>query len=239
MDPISLAMLASAGVNAVGKLMGSSSAVAMDRLQQQGFRLQQKSFETQAGVYDTRVGIDNLNTDILNKQADVAGLGVEFAASKERQALGHIAQTGAETLAAQRSYFAGNNLDPTFGSPLLVQAMTAGRISTDMDIVKASFAIDRANALSNEATLRGQATGSAGQTLTDILNAGNARLSAAGADLNAQGAGMKADADNMAGWLGAASALLSGASAFKGGGGMPQLNLTSFGFNPIQGVSGQ
>ena len=129
-------------------------------------------------------------------------------------------------MAAQRSYFAGGNLDPSFGSPLVVQATMAGRISTDMDLAKTSFAVDKANALSNEATLRGQAAGSAGQALNALLGQ--------------SGAVLKSSADLTAGYLGAATSLLSGAGiAGKFGNfSMPQMNLTSFGFNPISGVAG-
>jgi len=226
MDPFTIAMLAGTGINAIGKLMSGSSSAAIDRLQSQGY-------ETQAKVYDTRAQVDNLNTDLLNQQADVAGMGVDFAASKERQTLGKIAEAGRQTLSAQRSYFAGNNLDPTFGSPLLVQAMTAGRVATDMDLAKASFAIDKANALSNEATLRGQAAGSAGQGLSDMLSASAARIGAAGYT-------ERAHADMTAGYFGAATSLLSGVGGLgKGGFSMPTLNLTGFGFNPISGAAGQ
>lgn len=230
MDPFTIAALVGTGVNIVGKLMGSSSQAAMDRAQSQAYLTQAKGYDTQAQaqdtqakIYDTKVSIDGLNAGILNQQADIAGMGVDFAASRERSVLGKIADAGRETLSAQRSYFAGNNLDPTFGSPLLVQAMTAGRIATDMDLAKTSFAIDKANALSNEATIRGQAAGAVGQGLSDMLGASATRLTAAAtrssADAARASAGMalqKADADTQAGYFGAATAMLSGVSALKG-----------------------
>lgn len=192
MDPFTLLQLGGTAVNVIGRLMGSSSA-------EEGSRIQADAFRTQAQIGD-------LNAELLGKQADVAAMGVDFAAGKERIALGKIAESGRQTLASQRSYFAGGNTDPTFGSPLLVQAITAGRVATDMEITKANFAIDKANALSTEASLRGQAAGAAGK-------AQNARLSASLAD-------MKGDSDSMAGYFGAATALLSGASGlFKGFGG--------------------
>lgn len=177
MEPFTFAMLAGAGINALGKLMGGASSSAIDSIQAQAA---------------------NANTELLDKQADVAHMGVDFAASKEREQLGKIEEAGRSTLSTRRSYFAGNNLDPTFGSPLLVQAMTAGRVATDRNLAGASFAIDKANALSNEANLRGQAAGSAATAL---------------------GATIKGSADMMAGVLGAGTALLSGASAVGGFGG--------------------
>lgn len=212
MDPFTLAAVAGAGINAVGKLMGGASAAAMDA--------------NQAAAYGVQASTAKTNTDLLNTQADIADLGVGFAGSKEKQALGKIAEAGRQTLSAQRSYFAGNNLDPTFGSPLLAQALTAGRVSTDMDLAKASFAVDKANALSTEANIRGQAAGSAGQALSSMYGQLNANL--------------KGSADMTAGWLGAGTALLSGVGALKSGGfSMPKLNFSGFGFNPIAGAAGQ
>lgn len=205
MDPFTLLALGGTAVNVIGKLMGSSSEKAIDLNKA-------SAFDVNAQAYDTRGMVDDLNAKLLGGQADVAGLGVDFAASKERQALGKIAESGRQTLATQRSYFAGGNLDPTFGSPLQLQAVTAGRISTDMEITKASFAIDRANALTTEANLRGQAAGAAGSAVTDSYSAAAARLSAASER-------SKGDADMTAGYLGAGTALLSGLStAGKGSG---------------------
>lgn len=190
-------MAASAGVNAVGKLMSGASQSAMDALQ--------------AKQYDNRAALDDTN-------AEIAGMGVDFAASKEKTELGKIAEAGRSTLAAQRSYFAGSNLDPSFGSPLLVQGQTAGRIQTDINIAETSYAIDKANALTSKASYQSQSA-------SDLLSASMARY--------------KGDADMTAGVLGAASALLSGLSGSPGGGGgFGKVDLTNFGFNPIQGMTG-
>ncbi|MDN3278782.1 hypothetical protein QWJ07_31285 [Frankia sp. RB7] len=189
-------LAASAGVNAVGKLMSGVSSSAMDALQ--------------AKNYDARAALDDTN-------AEIAGMGVDFAASKEKTELGKIAEAGRTALASQRSYFAGSNLDPSFGSPLLVQGQTAGRIQTDINIAEASFAIDKANALTSKAGYQSQGA-------SDLLSASLARY--------------KGDADMTAGVLGAGSALLSGVAMAGGGGSFPKLNLTSFGFNPIKGATG-
>src|ERR1700694_4491866 len=134
MDPFTLLAAAGTAVNVIGKLMGSSSSSAIDALQAQAYQKQGQ--------------IGDLNASLLSEQADVAHQGIDFAASKEASTIGKITEAGRATLAAQRSYFAGGNLDPSFGSPLLVQAMTAGRVATDIGVAKASFAIDKANTLS-------------------------------------------------------------------------------------------
>jgi hypothetical protein len=51
---------------------------------------------------------------------------------------------------------------------------------------------------------------------------------------------MKSSSDLTAGYLGAATSLLSGIGAAGKGISLPSsINLSSFGFNPIAGVSGQ
>jgi hypothetical protein len=190
MDPFTIAALGSTAINVVGKLFGGSSASAAD--------------EAQAASYDRRAGIDDFNAMLYGTQADVAHLGVDFAASKERTELGKVFEAGRQTLAAQRSYFAGGNLDPTFGSPLLVQAVTAGRVSTDAEIAKASFAISKADALTTEANLRGQ-------SYSATLQAGSDRASASALR-------DKGDADMISGFLGAGTSLLSGVGSMSGGG---------------------
>ncbi|MBR0700175.1 hypothetical protein JQ599_09710 [Bradyrhizobium diazoefficiens] len=199
MDPFTFASIASMGINAVGKLMSGSSSSTIDKMQAQ--------------AYGVQADAANSNAEILGTQADIAGMGVDFAASKERTALGKLAEIGRSTLASQRSYFAGNNLDPTFGSPLVVQSVTAGRISTDMELTKAQFEIDKANALSTEASLRGQASASASQALTSLISQ-KAYLE-------------KGDADMTAGILGAASAFLGGATSMAKGGFGGASNLSS------------
>lgn len=206
-----LGILAAAGtgLNIIGKLMAGSSQKALAGVQadaylnqSEGFKEQSRSFLDQADVAKTNVGL-------LNTQADIAGLGVDFAGSKLRQVLGQIAESGRQTLAAQRSYFAGNNLDPSFGSPLLAQAITAGRVASDMDIAKASFAVDRANALSNEATLRGQAAGAAGQVVASMGSAAGATRSSINSIYSAMSARMGGDAASRTAVLGAGTSLLA------------------------------
>lgn len=219
--------LIGAGVNAAGRLQASASQVAIDRLQSQAYLSQSAGFNSQADLAKT-------NTGILNEQADAAAGGYEIAASKEKQALAAIAEKGRQTLASQRSYFAGNHLDPSFGSPLLTQTITAGRVATDMDLAKASYAVDRANVSSNIATLRGQAAGASAQHLSLLQSSLNALY-------GAEGATMKAGSDAQAGMFGAATALLSAGSTIASSGmsfSMPKLDFSSVGFNPIAGAAG-
>lgn len=177
-----------AGVGVLGNLLSGSSRKAGSVIQ--------------AASYGAQADLARANTDILNTQADAAELGVDFAASRQRLQLGQIMEQGRQALAAQRSYFAGNNLDPTFGSPLVTQAITASRIQSDVDMTGVNFEVERANVKSNVATLRGQAVGAAGQALTALHGKAAAEISG--------------DASEAAGWLGAGTSLLKGFSGISG-----------------------
>ncbi|EKS26521.1 hypothetical protein, partial [Afipia felis] len=100
-------------VNAIGKLMSGASSSAIDKLQSQ--------------VYGTNAEVSKTNAEILGTQADTAELGIGFAWAKERTQEARIEDAGRQTLASQRSFFAGNNLSSSYGSPLLIQALTAGK----------------------------------------------------------------------------------------------------------------
>ncbi|MFT0876008.1 hypothetical protein VRZ08_05565 [Rhodopseudomonas sp. G2_2311] len=177
-----------AGSGIIGSLLSGSSKKAASDLQ--------------SASYGAQADLALANTDILNTQADTAELGVDFAASRQRLQLGQIMEQGRQTLAAQRSYFAGNHLDPSFGSPLVTQAVTASRIQSDVDMTGVNFEVERANVKSNVATLRGQAAGSAGQALAALYGKAAAEVGGSSAET--------------AGWLGAGTALLKGFSGMSG-----------------------
>lgn len=198
MDPFTIAALAGAGIGAIGKLMSGVSSSALDRLQSQ--------------IYGVNAGISEQNATNLEGQAKVA-------ADEGNLDVSRIETQGAETLAKQRNFFTSSNVDPTYGSPLLTMARTAGRVASDVDIARASAALNSANDLTQAAGQQGQALGSL---------------------LNQAGANMKSSSDMMAGVFGAATSLLSGVGSLaKGGLSMPKLDLSGFGFNPIAGVAGQ
>lgn len=171
MDPFTIAALAGAGIGAIGKLMSGVSSSAMDALQSQ--------------IYGINAGISSENADALAGQAKVD-------ADQGNLNVSRIQTQGAETLAKQRNFFTSSNVDPTYGSPLLTMARTAGRVASDVDIARASAAISSANDLTQSAGQRGQALSSL---------------------LNQQGANMKSSSDMMAGVFGAASSLLTGVGA--------------------------
>lgn len=185
MDPFTLAAVASSGINAIGKYMSGVSASALDKLQSQ--------------IYATNAGIQQQTASNFEGQATVD-------ADQGNLSVARIQTQGAETIAKQRNFFSSSNVDPTYGSPLLTMARTASRVASDVDIARASAALQSANDKTQAAGAQGQALGSL---------------------LNEAGAQEKASSDMTAGILGAATALLSGgSSAFKGSGGGS--NVSSF-----------
>lgn len=192
MEPFTMALMAAGtGANMIGKLMGGASSKAMSAITSQ--------------IHGNNAGIANSNADTLDTQADIADMGVDFSWSKAKTQISRIEEQGRQVLSSQRSYFAGNNLDPTFGSPLLMQAITAGRVQSDIDLTKAGAAIEAADARTRAANIRAQSAGQRGNALTSLYQQA--------------GAQMKGDADMTAGYLGAATAFLSGATSFATGGG--------------------
>ncbi len=183
---------------------------------------------------------DKANVDLLKDQAAIAAGGVQLAYAAGRVQEGRILQQGRETMSSQRVYFAGNNIDPTFGSPLLAQAMTASRVASDVDLTRANTEIAAAGALTKSANIMGQAAGAAGRVVGDIGTQLSSTLSAKSSEARAASLRDKAGSDETAGWIGAATSLLSGAgTAGKMGFSMPTFNLSSVGFDPIRGISGQ
>lgn len=182
MDPFTLALMgAGSAVNALGKLLGGSSSKALMGIK--------------ADIAGVNAGVANTNADLLDTQAEIAGMGVDFAWAKAKTQIGRIQETGRQTLASQRSYFAAGNLDPTFGSPLLVQALTAGRVQSDIDLTEANASVEAADARTRQASIRAQAAGQRGSALGQLYEQAAAK--------------MKGDADMTAGVLGAATSFLS------------------------------
>lgn len=215
MDPFTIGLtIAATGLQAFGKLSaGASSANAAVA---EGDLLLQ-----QANLYGLNADTAKFNAEILSKQAEIAELGEDFAYAKARLQKGRISEAGRVTMAAQRTEFAGRNIDPTFGSPLVAQAVTAGRIAQDLDLTDAGAAVEAADAKSRAANIRGQAVAAQGQVVSSL----GQKLTAS---LKSRALFSKSGDDVMSGVIGAASSLLSGAAKLGGG----------FGAGGSEGVAG-
>lgn len=218
MDPITIALaVAGSAVKAFGAVKAGAASYENSLRQAEGYDTQLEVSDVNAGIQRRNAGQQNFAADILTTQADVADLGVDFAWSKARNNIAKVQDQGREVLAAQRSSFAAGNLDPTFGSPLLAQAITAGRIAADVDIIEAGAAIEAADAVTRAANIRFSAAGQRANAATSLNNE-------LGIDLNKKvllqsklSALKKGEADLDAGYIGAASAFLQGASSLSGG----------------------
>lgn len=205
MDPFTIGLaMAGSALSAFGKL---SAAGAQSRADTDDAELSLR----QADLYGLNAETAKSNVGILTTQAEIAGMGEDFAFAKARMQKGRIIEKGRQTLAAQRSEFVSRNVDPTFGSPLLTQAITAGRIAQDLDLTDAGAAIEAADAKTRKAGILNQAAGAQGQVVTSI----GQQLTS---QLRARSLFTRSNDDVTAGVTGAASSLLStGASLARGG----------------------
>jgi len=132
--------------------------------------------------------IGQVNADSLNTQADIALEGVDLAFAKERVVDARISREGDAALSAQTNLTTARHFDPTFGSPLVLQAFTAGQVKADLDIARAGAEIEAADAYARSASLRGAALGALG---------------------NVYGAQLRGSAAQMASYFGAGTAFLN------------------------------
>lgn len=195
-DPATLMLMAGTAVSAYGKISAGNATGAADALQSRTF---------------------SASADLLETQAEIAKSGAALAYARGRVQEGRIEQQGRDVASAEHLHFASNNLDPAYGSPLLLQAKSAMQVETDLNLVRAGEAVDAADALTKSANLEGQAM--------------SARASATGATSRGIGA-------VQAGYIGAATDLLKGASSFGAGGGFSDLGSSAkFGFSALMGDS--
>jgi hypothetical protein len=101
------------------------------------------------------------NTRLLNEQAQVQELGGEAALAKGAFEQTRLADKVSRTIAGQRAGFATSGLTSTGPSPLLQAAFSAQQGETDLGIIRANAALERAGALTNAANTYGRAANSA------------------------------------------------------------------------------
>jgi hypothetical protein len=201
-DPFTLMALGGSAVSAVGSVTGGIQAnngagITADFLQHNA--------AIQSGNADLALG----NVDILKKQADVMRESGDVARARARVALAKTQDQGDAVSGAQIAHFASSNLDPTSGSPLLLQLLTASRVKGDMDLISAGAEVERANIRTNAANIDVQAAGEAGR-------AASAYSQAASTYGNATATRLRGSQALTAGIFGAASSLLSAGGKLKG-----------------------
>lgn len=137
------------------------------------------------------------NTALLKTKAETEALGADLAYAKGTLEDSRTRDAIARALGGETAHYAASNLDPTSGSPLLLQAFSATQGQIDINLIHARAGIEAAAAHSRAAGTLAEAAGSAGQELSIK---------------------MKGDQDMLAGYFGAATSLLSAGSKMFGGG---------------------
>lgn len=92
------------------------------------------------------------NAAVAGKLADVQTLGADTASQKAGFDEARLRTQVGQVLGQAKTYYAAHNLDPTFGSPLLIQGMTAAQGEVDAGLVRAEGANARAQQLAAAAS---------------------------------------------------------------------------------------
>ncbi len=100
-------------------------------------------------VANTNAYIAGINREMAQMDRNLAYTTNSLKTSKIARAV-RLAQGGAT------AHFAANNIDPAFGSPLLIQEHAAAQGEADKALTLAQSEMDASNALSHKATASGQ-----------------------------------------------------------------------------------
>lgn len=172
MDPFTLTMAASA-LKAGGSLFGGYEGSVLGKLQS-------NLYSSNAQLYGTES-----DTALDDKQLALTG-------GAYNQTV--IGKRVAQTVGAENAGYAARNLDPSSGSPLLVQMQSAAQGAVDKALANAQALLQGSNATGRAASLKNQQASSY---------------------FSAYGAAQKGESDLLGGIFGAGSAMLGAAGGFK------------------------
>lgn len=176
MDPFSIFLMAMAGGGKIFEGLAGSRAATMNR----------------------QIAADNLA--LMQIQAKASREESLFAYERGGYEQAKLHRQIDATIGSQTAYFAGNNMDPGYGSPLLLAARTQVQGETDSQLIYANSIAESARALSKAAGFEAQGLNAAWQMTAAEEKARNSLIS---------------------GFLGAGTAMLTtvGKGGFKPGGG--------------------
>lgn len=209
-DPIS-ALTAGGGaiLNIAGGALKSEGALATAAAKAQDYVSNAQYSILQAQAFGQQADVATSNLDLLRTQAEAARLNIPIVEAKGRLDESRIADAGDKTERMQTVRYAYSNIDPSFGSPLVLAAKTAGDVATDINLTRAATGIAKAQAMTQVANIEQQAFGVAEQGVTARQNA---LLTLQRADTFTKDVGSAVTA----GKIGAGAAMLSGfAGAFS------------------------
>lgn len=162
---------------------------------------------------DLQMQIAEGNAAVLGKQAEAEEELAKLPGVKARLDETRLGDQVERVLDAQTARFGARGIDATSASPLLIAGFTAAQAETDKALIQSRGALEKASALSRVAATKGQIAGATGQAL---------------------GFAQKGDDALIAGYLGAGTALLTGAAkAWPGLSGGP--SSTFFSLGPASG----
>jgi hypothetical protein len=151
-----LLSFAAAGVGAAGKLY-------------EGFA------KSDAGRLSAGIARDN--ADLLDRQGEIAKESAGLSLTKGAWDASQVARALQTTQAGNVSHFAGRNIDPSSGSPLLMQGFSAAQGATDMALAAAKGEIGYAEGLTRSSGIFGQAASQQWKAAQDEQAATTARIS--------------------------------------------------------------
>lgn len=131
------------------------------------------------------------NADLLRTQAQIAAGKADLAVVRGNYDEFLTRRKVGSVLASETAHFAAGNVDPTYGSPLMIQGFTAAQGEVDAQMIRARMMGERADALTGAANIEAQAAGQQykaasekGAAITSlvsgIFNAGTSFLNAGG-----------------------------------------------------------
>lgn len=209
-DPIS-ALTAGAGavLNIAGGALKSEGALAGAAAKAQDYVANAQFAQLQAQAFGQQSDVATSNLELLKTQAQAVRENVSIAEAKGRLDESRIADVGDKTERAQVVRYAYSNIDPSFGSPLVLAAKTAGDVATDINLTRAATGIAKAQALTQVANVEQQAFGVAENAVTSRQNAllSLQRVTTFSKDV---------DSAATAGRIGAGAAMLSGFAGAAG-----------------------
>lgn len=110
-----------------------------------------------ANAGDQNAELAQGNHDLLVDQAKIAKGNADLAVTRGNYDEFLTRRKVAGVLDSTTAHYAGGNIDPTYGSPLLMQGFSAAQGETDAQIVRAHMMTERADALTTSANIYGQA----------------------------------------------------------------------------------
>jgi hypothetical protein len=159
----------------------------------------------EGAAHGRAAGLADSNAELLKTQAKIKEGNADLAVTRGNYDEYKTRLKGEHVLASETAHFAGGNVDPTYGSPLVFQGFSAAQVENDAQLVRAHMMVERANALTDASNTYAQVAGLRGKAqaeraaattaeVSGILGAGTSLLTA-GSKWSSLGGGASAGGD--------------------------------------------